>query len=96
MKWTSALAIYALLWCFSSFFVLPFHGRRSDHDDVPLIEGQEPGAPGQFHPARIMLQMTLLSAAIFGFFYIGYAVGWFDPDVISGRATPSYQDGKPN
>ncbi len=92
MKWTSVLAIYALLWCFSSFFVLPFHGRRSDHEDGPLIEGQDLGAPAQFRPGRIMLQMTLLSAAIFGFFYAGYAVGWFDPDVISGRAVPMSQN----
>ncbi len=30
MKWTSALAIYLLIWAFSTFFVLPFHGRRAE------------------------------------------------------------------
>ena len=52
MKWTSALAIYLLIWAFSTFFVLPFHGRRAEDDAVPLIDGQEPGAPARFYPLR--------------------------------------------
>lgn len=96
MKWTSALAIYALLWCFSAFFVLPFHGRRSDQEEVSPVEGQERGAPVHFRPKRILFQMTLVAAVIFGFFYVGFAVGWFDPDVISGRAAPNYQSENAN
>ncbi|PQM29473.1 DUF1467 domain-containing protein [Sphingopyxis lindanitolerans] len=86
MKWTSALAIYTLFWAFSAFFVLPFHGRRTEDDGVPLVKGQEPGAPARFRPRRILVQMTIVATIGFVIFYIGYAQGWADPDVLSGRA----------
>jgi len=86
MQWTSALAIYLLMWVFSAFFVLPFHGRRADDRDEVFIKGQEPGAPVQFRPLRIMVQMTVVTAAIFLLFYLAYLQGWVDPDVIAGRA----------
>ncbi|MGN6691902.1 MAG: DUF1467 family protein [Sphingopyxis sp.] len=86
MKWTSALAIYTLFWCFSAFFVLPFHGRRADDDAVPLVAGQEPGAPATFRPGRILLQMTIAATICFVLYYIAYVQGWADPDVLSGRA----------
>src|SRR3546814_18408604 len=65
MKWTSALAIYILLWIFSAFFVLPFHGRRAEDDDVPLVRGQDPGAPARIQPRRLLLHMTIVSAVVF-------------------------------
>ncbi len=86
MKWTSALAIYLLFWSFSAFFVLPFHGRRADDDAVPMVAGQEHGAPAKFRPLRILLQMTIVSATIFAIYYFAYVSGWADPDVLSGRA----------
>lgn len=84
MKWTSALAIYTLLWVLSAFFVLPFHGRRSP-DEGPLVKGQEPGAPGTFRPGRVLLQVTILGTIIFAIYYLAYTQGWADPDVITGR-----------
>jgi predicted secreted protein len=86
MKWTSALAIYLLIWAFSTFFVLPFHGRRAEDDAVPLIDGQEPGAPARFHPLRILIQITIVATVAFGLFYVAYINGWTNPDVLSGRA----------
>lgn len=86
MKWTSALAIYLLFWSFSAFFVLPFHGRRESDDAVPLIRGQEPGAPARFRPGRILLQMTIVATIGFAIYYAAYVSGWADPDVLSGRA----------
>lgn len=86
MKWTSALAIYLLFWSFSAFFVLPFHGRRAADDQVPLIKGQEPGAPATFRPGRILLQMTIVATVAFGLYYVAYTGGWVDPQVLSGRA----------
>lgn len=86
MKWTSALAIYLLFWSFSAFFVLPFHGRRAADDDVPLVKGQEPGAPARFQPGRVLLQMTVLATIAFGVYYLAYVNGWANPDRLSGRA----------
>lgn len=86
MKWTSALAIYLLFWAFSAFFVLPFHGRRASDQDAPLVAGQDRGAPAQFKPGRILLQMTIAATAAFVLYYVAYVNGWADPDVLSGRA----------
>lgn len=86
MKWTSALAIFTLFWVFSAFFVLPFHGRRASDDDVPMVAGQDHGAPARFRPGRIVLQMTIVAAVFFVLYYAAYISGWADPDVITGRA----------
>lgn len=86
MKWTSALAIYLLFWAFSTFFVLPFHGRRAQDDNEPLIAGQDRGAPARFRPGRILLQMTIVATIAFVIYYLAYVNGWADPDVLSGRA----------
>lgn len=86
MKWTSALAIYALFWSFSAFFVLPFHGRGTADDNVPLVRGQEPGAPATFRPRRILIQMTIVATIGFLLYYTAYVNGWADPNVLGGRA----------
>ena len=86
MKWTSILAIYMLFWAFSAFFVLPFHGRRAEDDAVPLVKGQDHGAPARIRPGRILLQMTIVASIGFVLYYVAYVSGWADPDVLSGRA----------
>ncbi|HET6536908.1 MAG TPA: DUF1467 family protein [Sphingopyxis sp.] len=85
MSWTSMLAIYALVWSVSAFFVLPFHGRRAADDAEPLIAGQEPGAPISFRPWRAVLQTTIVATLLFGGFYLSYLQGWTDPNAIAGR-----------
>lgn len=85
MSLTSMLAIYALVWSISAFFVLPFHGRRAADDAVPLIAGQEPGAPAEVNIWRIALQITILASLFFAAFYIAFTQGWADPSAIAGR-----------
>lgn len=85
MSFTSMLAIYALVWSVSAFFVLPFHGRRAADDAVPLVAGQDQGAPSQVRLGRITLQVTILSSLIFAAFYIAFTQGWADPNAIAGR-----------
>ncbi len=80
------LAIYLLFWAFSAFFVLPFHGRRESDDEMPLVKGQDRGAPATFRPGRILLQMTVVATVAFGLYYTAYVSGWADPNVLSGRA----------
>lgn len=86
MKWTSALAIYLLFLALSTFLVLPFHGRRAADDDVPLVKGQEPGAPASFRPGRIVFQMLVVATILFGLYYAAYVNGWADPNIFSGRS----------
>ena len=85
MSFTSMLAIYALVWSISAFFVLPFHGRRAADDAVPLVAGQDLGAPAQVRIGRIALQVTILASIFFGLFYLAFTQGWADPNVIAGR-----------
>lgn len=76
MLWTSALAIYVIIWFFCLFLVLPFHARAGEGDAVPTVAGTEPGAPARFRPGRAALQVTALAAVIFGLYYANY-VGEF-------------------
>lgn len=85
MSWSSMLAIYALVWSISAFFILPFHGRRAADDAVPLVAGQEPGAPAQVRIGRIALQVTILASLFFAAFYFAFTQGWADPSAIAGR-----------
>lgn len=85
MKWTSALAIYLLFVALSAFFVLPFHGRRASDDQIPLVRGQEPGAPATIRPGRIILQILMVATVLFGLYYAAYVNGWADPYVFAGR-----------
>lgn len=75
MKFTSALAIYALFWWLCLFLVLPFRlqSRRAVDRHVP---GQADGAPPRFSLARTVAWTTIVSAAAFAAFYLNYVEGW--------------------
>jgi predicted secreted protein len=72
----SALAIYALFWTLSLFLVLPFGVRTHEEAGADRVPGQADSAPHGFSPARVALRATLLSAALFGLFYLNYVYGW--------------------
>lgn len=76
MKWTSALAIYALFWVMSAFLVMPFFVRTSEEVGEELVPGQAESAPHQFQPGRIAARTTLISAALFGLYYANYVNEW--------------------
>lgn len=80
MKWTSALAIYALFWVMSAFLVMPFFVRTSEEAGEPLVPGQAESAPHQFKPKRITFWTTALSILLFGLYYANYVNGWLTPD----------------
>ena len=83
MKWTSILAIYFIMWFMCLFIVLPFHGRPQGELSAP--QGHDPGAPDRFHPGRIIAQVSIITALIFGLYYANYVHGWVtvaDVDVL--------------
>lgn len=82
MKWQSALAIYTLFWALSVFFVLPFGVRTSEEAGAPLVPGQAPSAPHAFDPKRILVRTTILSAVLFGAFYLNYVNGWVTAEML--------------
>ncbi len=76
MAWYSALAIYALFWVLSGFLVLPFGVRTHDELGIERIAGQAESAPGNFRPLRVVGYTTLVSAVLFGAFYLNYVNQW--------------------
>ncbi len=83
MKWTSALAIYVLFWAMTAFFVLPFGVRTADEAGVEKVPGQADSAPVDFRPRRVILRTTLISALLFGLYYLNYVNGWISVDDIN-------------
>lgn len=75
MRWTSIVAIYALFWALSFFFVLPFR-LQSQPGEEARMAGQFDGAPSHFSFARTAKWTTLVAAALFGLFYANYVEGW--------------------
>ena len=55
MRLTSIIAIYALFWVLSAFFVMPFGVRTHDEAGIAKIPGQADSAPANFRPGRIAL-----------------------------------------
>jgi predicted secreted protein len=45
MRWTSALAIYFVIWWITLFVVLPFGVKNSGEADQAVEEGHDAGAP---------------------------------------------------
>lgn len=81
MKFTSALAIYALFWSLSFFFVLPFRPSSRQGADA-LIPGQDRGAPPRFSFAKACLWTTIVAALLFALYYANYVNGWIAPEAL--------------
>lgn len=80
MNWVSIIAIYALFWVLTAFVVLPFGVRNADEMGTEMLPGQDPGAPANFDPKMVLRRTTLISAALFGLYYLNYVYGWIDRD----------------
>ena len=88
MKWTSILAIYALLWVLSAFILLPFGVKTHDEAGIAKIPGQADSAPANFRPGRVALRATVLAALLCGLYVANYSYGWIEPEDINLFGTP--------
>jgi predicted secreted protein len=79
MRWTSILAIYLLFWAISVFLVLPFGVRTHEEAGVERVPGQADSAPHGFSVGRLALRTTIVSAVLFGLYYLNYVNGWISP-----------------
>ena len=92
MRVTSIIAIYALFWVLSAFFVMPFGIRtHSDEEaegkDSGMIAGQVASAPMNWRPKTVAKRATVLSIVLCGLFYANYVNGWVtieDIDISGG------------
>ena len=80
MKLGSALAVYVLFWVMSFFLVIPFGVRTDEEAGVERAAGHAESAPHSFSFGRAVLRATLVSAILFGLFYLNYVNGWISVD----------------
>ena len=80
MQLGSALAIYALFWTMTLFVVLPFGVRTAEEAGVERQAGHAESAPHGFSFPRVALRTTIVSAVLFGAYYLNYVNGWIGPD----------------
>jgi predicted secreted protein len=79
MRWTSVLAIYLLFWALSVFLVLPFGVRTHEEAGAERVPGQADSAPHQFEVRKLVIRTTIVSAILFGLYYLNYVNGWITP-----------------
>ena len=82
MKLGSILAIYVLFWVMSFFLVIPFGVRTDEEVGVERIPGHAESAPHRFSFGRAALRATLLSAVLFGLYYLNYVNGWIGVEAL--------------
>ena len=64
MAWTTAAAIYFILWWVVLFAVLPW-GVRSQAESGDVVPGTDPGAPAIPHLRTKLIWTTVVSALLF-------------------------------
>jgi predicted secreted protein len=72
----SVIAIYFLFFVFTAFLLLPFGVRTDEEVGMAPISGQADSAPHRFNLQRHLIRAGLISAILFGLFYLNYATGW--------------------
>ena len=72
MSWLSALALYLLFWVLCLFLVLPWGVRTVEEEGGQVQPGHAPSAPARPALARKLLWTTILSALLFGLFWLNW------------------------
>lgn len=91
MSFTTAIAIFFILWWLVLFAVLPW-GVRSQHEsDEPMAPGTDPGAPVQHRIGRTIVITTLVTAMLFAVLWAAYAGDWLPVAWLKSIASPPRQ-----
>lgn len=80
MKWTSALAIYFLIFCLTVFITLPFGVKTAEEAGTDHIPGQAESAPHRFDLPRHLVRAGLVAALLTALFVANYQFGWIMVD----------------
>ncbi len=72
MAWTTATAIYVLIWWVVLFGVLPFGVRNASEDGVAIEAGNDPGAPTEFTMRRKLIATTIVATILFAICWLIY------------------------
>jgi predicted secreted protein len=65
MAWTTAAAIYVIIWWVVLFVVLPFGVRNSAEEGVEVEAGNDPGAPTVLGMKRKLIWTTIVATILF-------------------------------
>ena len=76
MKWTSALAIYFLIFCLTAFVTLPFGVKTAEEAGAERIPGQADSAPHRFDLPRHLMRAGVVAALLTALFVANYLFGW--------------------
>ena len=80
MKWTSVLAIYFLIFCFSAFLLLPFGVRTHEEVGAKAVPGQADSAPHRFDLPRHLVRAALVAVLLTALYVANYQFGWITVD----------------
>ena len=72
MSWTTAAAIYFIIWWVTLFAGLPW-GVRSQAESGEVVPGSDPGAPAIPHLRGKLIWTTIVSSLIFTLAAVVYA-----------------------
>lgn len=76
MKWTSVLAIYFLIFCFSAFLLLPFGVKTHEEVGADPVPGQAESAPHRFDLPRHLARAAIVALLLTAVFVANYRLGW--------------------
>jgi predicted secreted protein len=80
MKWTSVLAIYFLIFCFSAFLLLPFGVKTHAEVGAERVPGQADSAPHRFDLPRHLVRAAIVALFLTALFVANYEFGWITVD----------------
>jgi predicted secreted protein len=80
MKWTSVLAIYFLIFCFSAFLLLPFGVKTHEEVGADRVPGQADSAPHRFDLPRHLVRAAVVAVLLTALYVVNYRYGWITVD----------------
>jgi predicted secreted protein len=80
MKWTSVLAIYFLIFCFTAFLLLPFGVKTHEEVGADKVPGQAESAPHRFDLAAHLWRAAVVASLLTALYVANYEFGWITVD----------------
>ncbi len=75
MSISFAIVTYLCIWFMTLFAVMPFFVHTQD-EAGDVVPGTSGSAPARFPMLRVVLANSVVAAACFAVFYVGYTQGW--------------------
>jgi len=72
MAWSTAAAIYFIIWWLALFLVLPFGIRNPAEEGVEVEPGNDPGAPTVVALKKKLIWTTIVASVLFAIFWVIY------------------------